>query len=340
MKTIQQNLRTLLIGAVLLLAGMSQRTTGAIDPKTASRQKEQGVSLRDLMAQTKQVVVFQKQDTERKYIGNLAPNSSALQKFRAALTEGIMAKETDLSRTDYELVLVEGSSYRLAKYDAGKRVMAVYAVQQKELNALTTIKLKAPLRDVLASAKPLSPLPEKPQPSDAVRGSSIGEAPTVEKAVDDSVLIIVGTPVATLEDRYDREAPGHYTVYLVGVERVLKNTTGRDLPIVPLNHINFPELLKPQFGKLYLFFLKGGKSSLVIYGRDGKPSKTVNISEPGEYTHVVGTGSLIENRKALPLMKVLDHKWIEWLNGPEQEVIARVKAEIEWQRKAGSFRIR
>jgi hypothetical protein len=88
--------------------------------------------------------------------------------------------------------------------------------------------------------------------------------------------------------------------------------------------------------------LKDGKSSLVIYGRDGKPSKIVNRTEPGEYTHVVGTGALIEDGKTLPLMKYasINPKWIEWLNGPEQEVIARVKAEIEWQRKAGSFRIR
>jgi hypothetical protein len=341
MKIFQQNWRMFVI-VVFSLAMMRHLLAHGSDPKkiqskTAAGEMTKTVSLKDVTSQTKQVVVFQRKDKERKYIGNLAPNSPVLQQFRAALAQGTTAKETDLNRTDYEVVLVGGGSYWLAKYDAGKRIMAVYnfaSAQQKELKLVAAVKLAHLLQEILAAARPVS------QPKITSRSSDGGSAdipvpPPLKTAVQESSLILLGTPVATLDDRYNPEFPNYYKVYLIGVEQYLKDTTGLDLPIVVLNHPNRSYDPFPQFGKLYLFFLVTPIMDSVII--DGKQRKVIKVFESGEYDHF--PEALIENGRAAPARaSYVDEDYAPWMWGTEKEVIGRVKAEMRRQQKGRGIR--
>jgi hypothetical protein len=337
MKMSQQRRWILIMVALLSLAWVKQETIPATDTKAAaSKTKEelsQNISLKDLLDQTKQVVVFQRKDKERKYIGNLAPNSSALQKLRTILSQSAMAKREEIRRLDYEIVLVGGRSYWLAKYNIEKGIVAVYAVQQNELKPAAAVKLTRPLQDILASAKRLS------QPKEGLNLSAgnvppaqLRLPPRLEQVVKQSTLILLGTPVAVLDDRYDSEAPERYKVYLIGVEQYLKNAVMFDLPIVALNHRTQPVDPHPQFGKQYLFFLKPPRSDVIVIGSSvrGGTRRVIKIYEPGEFSHYPPE-ALLENGRAIPVCESYAPNWVPWMKGSEQEVLDRIRAEIRRQ---------
>jgi hypothetical protein len=341
MRMSQQNWTVISLFVILSLYIAGQKITPAaeskaVGPKSNSVESSQVISLKDIVSQMKQVAVFESKEKEKRYIGNLAPNSAALQGFSNALIQGIVVKESGMSRPEYEVVLVGGNWYRLGRYDANRSVFAIYAVQQNELKLTTVVRLTHPLTDILKGAK-LSSQPQEKSYSLRESYSLLPTSPSLEKVVQKSPLVLLGTPVATLDNRYDPEVPSRYKVYLIGVEQYLKDETGLDLPIVVLNHPNYPHDPLPQFGKLYLFFLTPPRgNSITVYGTDGRPKKITKIFEPGEYDHF--PEALVEKGRATPVIEMYAPDGIKWLKGSEQEVIAKVKAEIKRQQKGRGIR--
>jgi hypothetical protein len=235
---------------------------------------------------------------------------------------------------------VGGSSYWLAKYDVSEGIIAIYTVHQNQLLPAGALKLTHSLQTFFASAKPMSQSQAKTvsRPSPLASSDIISSSPQLGEVVQRSPLILIGTPVATLDDRYDPAMPRRYTVYLIGVETYLKDATGLDLPIVVLNHVNHhgPHDPPPQFGELYLFFLTPPRGdSIVLYSKTEKP-QVIKIFEPGEYDHF--PEAIIQKGQVIPVSEWDAPNWIPWLKGTEREVIRRVNAEVKRQQKGLNIR--
>lgn len=219
----------------ILLAVRSVRVVSQSNGGSVQREVTKESTIKDLLNQVTQIAVFRWVNRERKYIGSLKKDNPAFQSALNALRESQQTTPTDVSKPAYEVVLMGKGFLRLAKYDAQADVMTFYSAGEEAKPELT-MSLTHSFTDLLAGAK----LPE--QPTGAFKPKFTGYAlwpglpDSLVRAVAESPVILIGKPVdlfrADFFDPDNKKSLAQYTVYLIEVERYLKDDTGQFMPLV------------------------------------------------------------------------------------------------------------
>jgi hypothetical protein len=290
-------------------------------------------------------------DKERKFVGNIPNDGAAFEPLLSAVQEAQTVDESGGLYPRFELAVLGVGFYWLLQYDPDARLLVGQSLTNKRLERQDIVRLTKRLEDILMTAQP----PTKP--AVRIKPARTGQAQRMSlpfdliELVEQSPLIFIGTPV--MVHRNDYMVPDGYqgqgdptrqvTVYIILVERYLKDDTGLTLPVVLHRHfggyldggyvLHGDPLL--EIGQRYLLFLRPPRSEFAMTGmgrvRDAYPDEHI-VVHPYTCTPIVNGWTEPAEPNFVPAYLFPDKK-TTLIFKKEAQVIAEIRAAIRQSRR-------
>jgi hypothetical protein len=222
-----------LLLTILMVIGSGVVSQSSVTSQT--KEISEAVSVRDILGAVTKIAVFQWADKERKYLGSLRKEDATFQRALKALSESQSTVTSDVTRPEYEVVFMGEGFLRLAKYSVPSGVMTFYA-PKKATQPEMTLWVNHSFTDLLTSAKLPNPPKENFKPRYWGSAMWLSLPQTLVQAVARFPVILIGKPVDIFRPNFcdtdDLKDPDQYTVYMIEVERYLKDETGQLMPFI------------------------------------------------------------------------------------------------------------
>jgi hypothetical protein len=260
----------------VILAARSIRVASQSDSGSKEKEVSQAENIKNHLNEITQIAVFQWISKDRQYIGSLKKDTPAFQSALKALQESQTTDTSDVTKPEYEMVLMGEGVQHLAKYDVRVGAVTLYP-PEREGKPTMTVQLSRSFADLLTSAK----LPDQPQ--EGFRPQHISESfwaglpNSLVRAVAQSPVILIGKSVDLFRFNYfdpsDTKSPVQYVVYVIEVERYLKDDTGQFMSFIKYwdwggllgggYEMRENPLLK--YNQRYILFLNPGNNRLQMW---------------------------------------------------------------------------
>jgi hypothetical protein len=325
---------------------VGERVLPQSSPKQSGSEAPEVSTVMEALQKATSVAVFRMDGEQRKFVGTIPNDGTAFKPLLSAVQEAQAVDENSDFRPRFELTVLGVGFYWLLQYDPDLRLLVGHSLTNKRLEQRSTVRLTKRLEDILTTAQP----PTKP--ALRLKPARTGQAQWMSlpfnfiELVEQSPLILIGTPVMVHRNDYmvpdGYQGPGDPThqviVYIILVERYLKDDTGLTLPVVLHRHfggyldggyvLHGDPLL--EIGQRYLLFLRPPRSEFAMTGigrvRDAYPDEYIAM-HPFTRTPIMNGWTKPAEPNFLPAYLFPDKK-TTLIFKKEERVIAEIRAAI------------